>query len=79
MRAGSRVLRLRLGKSAADVDASLRRVVRAAYAHVPFYRRAWNAAGVAVAGFGGIADLPTLPIVTKEDLLARGLPDRLSD
>jgi len=57
----------------------LRCVVREAYAHVPFYRRVWLAAGLTVAGFRGIADLPTLPVVAKQDLLAGGLPDRLSD
>lgn len=69
--------RLKFGKSPADVDACLRDLVRSAYATVPLYRRLWEDAGVRAASFRGAADLPGLPIVTKEVLLSGPLETRL--
>ncbi len=78
MRARSRGSRLKLGKSSAGLDASLRCVVGQAHVRVPFYGRVWDAAGVSVIGFRGAEDLPKLPVVRKHELLAGGLEDRLS-
>jgi phenylacetate-CoA ligase len=62
-------------------DRQLRRIVRHAYAHVPFYRRTFDAAGVRPERIRTAADLAALPIVTRnalrdapiEDVVARGV------
>ena len=59
----------------------LRRLVKHAWNHVPFYRGLYNDAGVDIAAFRGLADLEKLPVVTRrqlqetapEQLIARGL------
>ncbi len=46
----------------------LKAVLRHAYDTVPFYRRAWRAAGVHPADVRALADLANFPVVTKADL-----------
>ena len=48
-------------------DAKLRAMVRHAYANVPFYRRAWKAAGVRPEDVRTADDLRKLPVVTRTD------------
>ncbi|NLW49754.1 MAG: phenylacetate--CoA ligase family protein [Candidatus Brocadiaceae bacterium] len=65
---------------------ALRRLLAHAYRRVPFYREAFDRAGVRPEDIRTAADLPALPVVTKDELraapvretLARGLdPERL--
>jgi len=49
-------------------DAKLRAMVRHAYANVPFYRRAWKAAGVRPEDVRGAEDMRKLPIITRRDI-----------
>ncbi|MBM6700701.1 phenylacetate--CoA ligase family protein, partial [Bifidobacterium pullorum subsp. saeculare] len=49
-------------------DEKLRRLVAHAYGHVPYYRRLMNDAGVQPMSIQGLADLPKLPILTKDML-----------
>jgi len=51
-------------------DAKLRAMVRHAYANVPFYRRAWKAAGVRPEDVRGAEDMRKLPIITRRDIRA---------
>jgi phenylacetate-CoA ligase len=46
----------------------LKQVLRHAYATVPFYRRAWQAAGVHPHDVKTLADLAHFPVVTKADV-----------
>jgi len=62
-------------------DARLAELVALAYDRVPHYRIAMQARGVRPEHVKGVADLPLLPLLTKEDvrrdpdaLLARGVP-----
>jgi phenylacetate-coenzyme A ligase PaaK-like adenylate-forming protein len=73
-----RIQRLKIRKSATDVDAVLRYVARTAFRDVAFYRRTWEAAGVSLDDFRGTEDLVRLPVTTKADLVSRGLSDRLN-
>ena len=66
--------------------AHVRRLVRHAYANVPYYRRVFDRAGLSPADVRSLADLAGLPLTSKldlratpvRDLLAAGLePDRL--
>ena len=65
-------LRLKLRKSAGDVDRAVRFMIRHAARHVPFYRDAWHLAGVRPSEIRGAADLPRLPLTAREDLLLSG-------
>ncbi len=62
--------------SAAEIrayhDRRLTELVRDAAAHIPFYRDLYARAGVDIARFRGLADLPRLPTISKADLLAHG-------
>jgi phenylacetate-CoA ligase len=49
-------------------DANVREVVEHAFAAVPFYRDRMRSAGLTPADIRGVADLPVLPITTKEDV-----------
>ena len=51
-------------------DRMLPLVVARTWRKVPFYRRLWEAAGIDPDSIGGVADLPRLPIVRKQDLEA---------
>jgi phenylacetate-CoA ligase len=73
-----RIQRLKIRKSATDVDAVLRYVARTAFRDVAFYRRTWEAAGVSLDDFRGTKDLMQLPVTTKADLVSQGLSDRLN-
>src|SRR5262249_61133503 len=62
-------------------DARLAELVALAYERVPHYRIAMQARGVRPDHVKGLADLPLLPLLTKDDvrrdpdaLLARGVP-----
>lgn len=48
----------------------LRKLVRHAYANVPYYRQLFNASGIQVEDVRSASDLRDLPITTKADLLA---------
>ncbi len=50
----------------------LRHLLRHAYETVPFYRRCWEAAGIAPDDIRTLADLERLPIVTKAELREAG-------
>jgi phenylacetate-CoA ligase len=49
-------------------DARVREIVTHAYRNVPFYRKLYDEHGVDVSRVHGYADLPLLPIVTRQDL-----------
>lgn len=51
-------------------DTALRRLVRRAAEHSPFYRRKLDALGFEARSFAGFADLASLPFTTKEELRA---------
>ncbi len=53
-------------------DAQLVAIVRLAAARVPLYRRLYAEHGVDVRRFRGAADLPMLPIITRDDVRAHG-------
>lgn len=53
-------------------DASVRGMIAHAYEHVPFYRERWQAAGIHPRDIGGVADLPRLPVTTKDDVRRHG-------
>jgi phenylacetate-CoA ligase len=53
-------------------DEKLRRLVVHAYAHVPYYRRLMDEAGVRPIAIQGLADLHKLPILTKDILREKG-------
>jgi phenylacetate-CoA ligase len=53
---------------AAYQDERLRGLVRHVYANVPFYRERMQTLGLRPADIRGCADLPKLPILTKEDV-----------
>jgi phenylacetate-CoA ligase len=58
-------------------DGQLRRIVRHAYEHVPYYRELFDQHGIRVDGFAGREHLHKIPILTKETIKKR-LPDLLS-
>ena len=49
-------------------DFKLRRLVRHAYRHVPFYRQRMRENGVTPDDIRGVEDLPKLPFLTKQDV-----------
>jgi phenylacetate-CoA ligase len=65
-------------------DRKLRRLVDHAYAHVPYYRRLFDSAGLRPADIRGVGDLCRIPVSSKrqlaavrwDDLLARNLDRR---
>ncbi|MCA9257386.1 MAG: phenylacetate--CoA ligase family protein, partial [Phycisphaerales bacterium] len=57
---------------ARDREAQLRRILRHACEHVPFYRSLWDAAGVGPDDIGGSGDMPRLPMTDKESIVAAG-------
>lgn len=58
--------------------AALKKILKHAYATVPFYRKAWSAVGVHPDDVRDFRDLKSFPIVTKTDLRTRP-EDFLSD
>jgi phenylacetate-CoA ligase len=70
------------GWSAADIaayqDEQVRALVKHAYDSVPFYRERMRSAGLTPDDVRGRADLPKLPILTKEDVRAN-LPRLVSE
>lgn len=48
----------------------LRTLVMHAYAHVPYYRRSFDEAGLRPSDIGSIDDLHVLPLLTKEQVRA---------
>jgi phenylacetate-CoA ligase len=59
--------------SAAEIethqDENLRALIRYAYQNVPYYRQRWQALRITPADIRSRADLPKLPILTKEDVV----------
>jgi phenylacetate-CoA ligase len=59
--------------SAAEIEAhqdeNLRALIRYAYENVPYYRQRWQALRITPADIRSRADLPKLPILTKEDVV----------
>jgi phenylacetate-CoA ligase len=59
--------------SAAEIEAyqdeRLRALIRYAYDNVPYYRQRWQALRITPADIRSRADLPKLPILTKEDVV----------
>jgi phenylacetate-CoA ligase len=53
---------------AAAIFERLRVVMHYAYEHAPFYRRKWDAAGLAPDDIRSLADFEQVPVVTKEEL-----------
>lgn len=60
-------------------DLKLRRLIRHAYRHVPFYRERMRAAGLTPDDVRGIEDLPNLPFLTKQDVRENLYFDIMSD
>jgi phenylacetate-CoA ligase len=60
-------------------DRKLRRLVRHAYRHVPYYRRRMRDAGVSPDDVKGVEDLPRLPMLTKNDVRRNLYFDIISD
>lgn len=56
----------------------LARLVRSAYARVPYYRRLFDRAGIGPADIATVADLARLPITTKDELRRTPLADRVA-
>jgi len=59
-------------------DLQLRRLVRHAWAQVPYYRRLLDGAGVKPEEFRGVEDLSRIPITRHRDLQQIALDDRLA-
>jgi len=64
-------------------DAKLRELVRFGSRHSPYYRERMTAAGIDVDSFRGFQDLPSIPVLTRENLRegvdrikSRGVPPR---
>lgn len=53
-------------------DERVRVVIRTAFERSPYYRDQMTAAGIRPADVRGVADLPRLPVLTKETIRARG-------
>lgn len=53
---------------AADLDASVRDVVRHAWEHAPGWRRRLESAGVEPDAVTGVGDLPSVPVLSKDEL-----------
>lgn len=49
-------------------DERLRMIVTHAYANVPFYKRRWDEHKVKPSDIRGVADLPKLPLLTRDDI-----------
>jgi phenylacetate-CoA ligase len=50
-------------------DEKLRGLIRYAYENVPYYRQRWQSLRIAPADIQSRADLPKLPVLTKEDVV----------
>ena len=59
-------------KTLYDVNHCIRLSVSNAYANVKFYRDTFDQAGVCPSSVRGINDLPTLPVISRIDLMAGG-------
>jgi len=53
-------------------DARVRAIVHVAYTETTYYRRLVDEAGISPASIQGVADLPKLPLLTKDIVRARG-------
>jgi len=53
-------------------DARVRAIVQIAYTKTPYYRSLFDEAGISPADVRGVADLPKLPLLTKDVVRARG-------
>jgi phenylacetate-CoA ligase len=60
-------------------DRKLRRLVRHAYRHVPYYRRRMRDVGVSPDDISGVEDLARLPMLTKNDVRRNLYFDIISD
>jgi len=67
-----RLARLKLRKTPADIERALRFVISDAGANVPYYRTAFEEAGVVAAHVKCVEDLPRLPMTDRDRLLASG-------
>ena len=56
----------------------LRRLLRTAHRHIPYYRMRFREVGFSPDTFRGLEDIQRLPFVTKDDILAHG-PDAFCD
>ena len=65
------------GEIADDQLARLKVILRYAYDAVPYYKRAWDAAGVHPSELRTLADLAAFPVLTKADIRLSG-PELLS-
>lgn len=70
--------RFLLRKNKNDVDRSIRYIVSHAYNNVPFYRRAFNKAGVNPADIRKAEDLTYLPVTKRLDMMVAGPAEYLS-
>ena len=57
------------GEIEAYQDEKLRSLVGYAYENVPYYRQRWQSLGIVPADIRSRADLPKLPVLTKEDVV----------
>ena len=71
------IKRLLPRKTSRLTDAVFRDLVRTAYRTIPYYQRTWTRSGLKLAEISSVKDIHRLPLVTKDDLLARGHSDRL--
>jgi len=67
-----RLARFKLRKTPADIERALRFVICDAGANVPYYRTAFEGAGVVPAQVKCVEDLPRLPMTDRDRLLASG-------
>lgn len=72
--------RFKPGKSQSDIDRVLRFVIRSAADHIPAYRRLLDQVGASPSHIKRSADLPELPIMTKQAMFLDGSAlDQLQD
>jgi phenylacetate-CoA ligase len=67
------------GEISAFRDRALRALVTHAYLRVPYYRRLFDRHGIRPADIRSVADLPAIPITTKNDLRAVPVKDTVAD
>ncbi len=82
MNAVDRFVRFKLAKGPRAVEQALRYVVMNAYRNVPYYQKLWDSSGVIISGIRSLADLPKLPVTSREGLLraeGQGFLNRKAD